>query len=59
MSLTKTDTTIIITGESFYTAGYTVTVSYGGFMASSVVVESETQAIATFDGGVPIYTKLG
>jgi hypothetical protein len=58
LSLTKTDTTIVITGESFYTVGYTVTASYGGFMASSVVVDSETQATATFDGGIPIYTKI-
>lgn len=55
-SLTKTDTTLVMTGTSFYTVGYTVTASYRGIMATSVVVDSETQATATFEGGVPIFT---
>jgi len=45
-----------MTGESFYTIGYAVTASFNGMMATSVVVDSETQATATFDGGVPIST---
>jgi hypothetical protein len=57
-SLTKTDTTLVMTGSNFYTVGYTVTASYNEIMATSVVVDSETQATATFEGGVPIYTKI-
>jgi hypothetical protein len=58
-SLVKGDTTITMTGTNFYTAGYTITASYAEIAASSVVVNSETEAVATFDGGVPIYTKEG
>lgn len=55
--LSKTDNTLVMTGENFYTVGYTVTASYAGIQASSVVVDSETQATATFDGGLPFITK--
>jgi hypothetical protein len=56
-SLTMTDNTLVYTGEAFYTAGYTVTASYKEILATSVVVDSETQATATFEGGIPIWTK--
>jgi hypothetical protein len=57
-SLTKTDTTLVMTGENFYTVGYTVTASYKNIAASSVVVNSETEAVATFEGGVPIWSVI-
>jgi hypothetical protein len=44
-----------MTGERLYTMGYTPTASYAGIMATSVVIDSETQATATFEGGVPIF----
>jgi hypothetical protein len=48
-----------MTGKNFYTTNmYTVTASYKKIMATSVVVDSDTQATATFEGGVPIYTKV-
>jgi len=48
------DNTMVFTGLKFYTKGYTVTGSYMGIEATSVVVDSETKATATFAGGVPI-----
>jgi hypothetical protein len=54
--LTKTDTTIVMTGLNFHTADYTATASYLGFDATSVVIDSAEQATATFEGGVPITT---
>lgn len=48
------DNTMVFTGLKFYTKGYTVTGSYMGIEATSVVVDSETKATATFEGGVPI-----
>jgi len=52
--LTSTETTIVFTGESFYTVGYTATASFKGIDATSVTLDSDTQATATFEGGVPI-----
>lgn len=40
--MSSTDTSIIVTGENFYTAGYTVTASYMEYMATSVSIDSET-----------------
>jgi hypothetical protein len=45
---------LVYTGTNFYTVGYSATASYAGYDASSVVVDSATQATATFEGGVPI-----
>jgi hypothetical protein len=45
-----------MTGDNLYTADYTATASYLGFEATSVVIDSATQATATFEGGVPITT---
>lgn len=56
LSFAKDDTTITFTGENFYTAGYDVSASYNEIPATSVVVNSETEAVATFEGGVPIFT---
>jgi len=58
-SLTKTDTTLVFTGVNFYTAGYIASASYLKIDATSVVIDSETQATATFEGGVPITTAIG
>jgi len=52
--LTSTDTTIVFTGTNFYTLGYTATASFKGIDATSVTLDSATQATITFDGGVPI-----
>jgi hypothetical protein len=52
------DTTLVFTGTGFYTIGYDVTASYKNIMATSVVVDSETQATATFEGGIPIWSKI-
>ena len=56
--LTSTGSTMVFTGTNFYTIGYTASVTWKGFEASSVIVDSETQATATFDGGVPINTVI-
>jgi len=56
-SLSMSDNTLVYTGEAFYTAGYTVTASYKNILATSVVIDSDTQATATFEGGIPIWTK--
>jgi hypothetical protein len=56
-SMTKTDTTMVLTGTSFYTAGYTTRVSYMGIDATSVVVDSATQVTATWTGGVPLTSQ--
>jgi hypothetical protein len=59
MSLVKgSDTTLVITGESFYTVGYDAEVSYKNIKATSVVIDSETQVTATFEGGIPIWSKI-
>jgi len=55
--LSKTDTTLVFTGTKFFTTGYTVTATYRSIKATSVKIDSETQATATFAGGVPIFTK--
>jgi uncharacterized protein YwqG len=47
-----------MTGKNLYTVGYTATASYNNIMADSVVVDSNTQATATFEGGVPIFTTI-
>jgi hypothetical protein len=48
---------LVITGQSFFTVGYTVTGSYMNAPATSITVDSETQVTMTFEGGVPITTK--
>jgi len=57
-SLSKTGTTLVFTGENFYTVGYTAVATYNKIKATSVVVDSATQATATWEGGLPIYTKV-
>lgn len=57
LSLSKTDTTLVITGQAFFTVGYDVTAFFKGIKATSVKVDSETQITATFEGGVPITSK--
>jgi hypothetical protein len=47
----------VYTGTNFYTAGYTVSAMYREIPATSVVIDSETQATATWEGGVPIFTN--
>lgn len=57
-SLAKTGNTMTFTGEKFFTSGYTVEAYYSKIKASMVVINSETEILAIFDGGVPIFTKL-
>jgi len=52
--LSKTDTTLVFKGTGFYTTGYTGEATYNGIKATSVTLDSATQATATFAGGVPI-----
>jgi hypothetical protein len=54
-SLAKgSDTTMVITGNGFFTSGYTVTASFLGVNATTTVVDSATQVTATWTGGVPL-----
>ena len=58
-SLTKTDTTIVFTGQNFEAGlfpggkGVTAKVSFMGIESKSVIIDSATQVTATFDMGVP------
>jgi hypothetical protein len=45
---------MVLTGINFFTSGYTGVVSYAGINATSVVIDSATQATATWTDGVPI-----
>lgn len=56
MSLSISGNTLVMTGEAYFTEGYSYTASYNEIMATSVVVNSATEAIATFEGGVPLQT---
>jgi hypothetical protein len=58
ISLSSTDTDLIMTGTGFYSVGYTASVTWMGFEASSVAIDSAEQVTATFDGGLPIVTKV-
>lgn len=44
---------IVFTGTDFFTSGYTANSSYSGIYADSVVIDSATQATATWDLGFP------
>lgn len=55
-SIAITETSMVFTGESFYTLGYTAQASFKDIAATTVTVDSETQATATWEGGVPINT---
>lgn len=55
-STAKTDTTIVFTGTNFDIASYTPSATFAGVHAHSVVVDSASQATATFNLGVPIVT---
>jgi hypothetical protein len=50
--------TLTFNGENFYLQGYTVTASYKEIMATSVTIVDENTAEATFEGGLPIWTKV-
>ena len=53
-SVSKTDSTIVFTGTNFDIADFTHSAFYFNVEATSVVVDSATQATATFDLGVPV-----
>lgn len=44
---------IVFTGTNFFTTGYNANASYGGFFADTIVIDSATQATATWDLGFP------
>jgi len=46
--------TIVFTGVNFYDTLYTATAFYNDMAADSVSITSTTEAIATFNKGVPI-----
>lgn len=56
-TLALSGNSLVVTGTSFFSVGYTVTGSYMEAPATSVTVDSETQVTITFEGGVPINTK--
>jgi hypothetical protein len=58
LTMKKKDNTLVFTGENFYTVGYKFTATYNKIAAASVVVNSATEAVATFTGGVPIVTAV-
>ena len=53
-SVSKTDTTIVFAGTNFDIADFSASASFAGITADSVVVDSATQATATFTLGVPV-----
>lgn len=52
-SVAKTGSTIVFTGTDFITTG-NASASFAGVAANSVVVDSATQATATWTLGVPL-----
>ena len=52
-SVAKTETTIVFTGINFITSGYTGRAIFMGIAATSVTIDSATQATATWTDGVP------
>lgn len=52
-SVAKTETTIVFTGINFITSGYTGRATFMGIAATSVTIDSATQATATWTDGVP------
>jgi hypothetical protein len=48
---------MVFTGVNFYTLGYTGKASFKDITASSVTLDSDTQATATWEGGLPINSK--
>jgi hypothetical protein len=57
-SLERTDNTLVMTGKNFYTVGYTATAFFKEIEATTVTIDSDTQATATFEGGLPITTEV-
>jgi len=55
-SVSKTESTIVLTGTDFRTTGF-ANASFAGVSADSVTVASATQATATWTLGVPINTN--
>lgn len=53
-STSKTDGTIVFTGTNLDIAGFTASATFANVLADSVVIDSATQATATFNLGVPI-----
>ena len=49
---------ISFTGTNFFTSGYTPFANYAGVNADTVTINSATDAVATFNYGVP-YNGLG
>jgi hypothetical protein len=56
LELAISGNTLIFIGDTYFTEGYTATASYNDIMATSVVINSATEAVATFEGGVPLQT---
>jgi hypothetical protein len=54
--VTKTDGTIVFTGTNLDLADFEVSAIFANVDATSVVIDSATQATATFSLGVPIVT---
>jgi hypothetical protein len=55
-SVASTETTIVLTGSNYPTSAHTVSASFVGITADSVVVDSANQATATWTNGVPLST---
>jgi len=57
-SLTNSDdlTAVTIVGTNFtaHSIGFTGKFKFGGLMADSVIVNSDTEAVATFTNGIPL-----
>ena len=57
-TLTKSadSTTVTIVGTNFtaHSVGFTGKFKFGGLMADSVTVNSDTEAVATFTNGIPL-----
>lgn len=51
------DSTLVFTGTNFDIASFTASATFLGIQADSVVVDSATQATATFNLGVPIASE--
>lgn len=55
--VSKTDDTLVFTGTGFDLADFTVSAEFAGVTADAVVVDSSTQATATFTLGVPVVSQ--
>ena len=55
--VSKTDATLVFTGTGFDLDGFTVSAEFAGVIADHLVVDSSTQATATFNLGVPVVSQ--